>query len=234
MNKVASSESVQVPIPMTALDDSGVFCWNRIGVQGDSSCPRLREVVHCHNCPIFSDAGRMLFDRPPPDGLIEERTREVGRVEPREADDLQSALLFRLGTEWLLLDAVNIVEVAEPRVIRRIPRRTDAVFLGIVNIRGELRLAFDLRQLLGIAPVEGNSRGQSRFVVIHWERQAWVFPADEVSAVIRYGRGRESSPPSTLERWKSALVRSVVEWEGKKAGKIDPGELLDRLVKHVG
>jgi chemotaxis-related protein WspD len=176
----------------------------------------------------------MLFDRPPPDGLIEERTLEVARVESRETDDLESALLFRLGAEWLLLDAINIVEVAEPRVIRRIPRRTDSVFLGIVNIRGELRLAFDLRQMLGIAALEGSPKSLSRFVVIHWERQTWVFPADEVSAVIRHGRARETGAPSTLERWKSALVRTVVDWEGKKAGKIDPGELLARLVKHVG
>ena len=231
---MTSSGTGQVQLPMTALDSSGEFCWNRIGVQGDSSCPRLKDVVHCHNCPIYSSAGRMLFDRPPPDGLIEERTLEVARVESRETDDLESALLFRLGAEWLLLDAVNIVEVAEPRVIRRIPRRTDSVFLGIVNIRGELRLAFDLRQLLGIAALEGSAKSLSRFVVIHWERQTWVFPADEVSAVIRHGRARETGAPSTLERWKSALVRTVVDWEGKKAGKIDPGELLARLVKHVG
>lgn len=230
----ARSATGLVQLPMTALDESGEFCWNRIGVQGDSSCPRLKEVVHCHNCPIYSAAGRMLFDRPPPDGLIEERTLEVARVESRETDDLESALLFRLGAEWLLLDAINIVEVAEPRVIRRIPRRTDSVFLGIVNIRGELRLAFDLRQMLGIAALEGSPKSLSRFVVIHWERQTWVFPADEVSAVIRHGRARETGAPSTLERWKSALVRTVVDWEGKKAGKIDPGELLARLVKHVG
>lgn len=55
-----------VSLPMTALDETGVFCWNRIGVQGDRSCGRLVEVVHCHNCPIFSHAGRMLFDRAPP------------------------------------------------------------------------------------------------------------------------------------------------------------------------
>ncbi len=228
------SATGQIQLPMTALDASGEFCWNRIGVQGDSSCPRLKDVVHCHNCPIFADAGRMLFDRPPPEGLIEERTLEVAQVESRDTEDLQSSLLFRLGAEWLLLDAVNIVEVAEPRVIRRIPRRTDAVFLGIVNIRGELRLAFDLRQLLGIAAVENTTKGLSRFVVIHWDRQTWVFPADEVSAVIRHGRSRENGTPSTLERWKSALVRTVVDWDGKKAGKIDPGELLSRLVKHVG
>ena len=82
--------------------------------------------------------------------------------------------------------------------------------------------------------LEGSPKSLSRFVVIHWERQTWVFPADEVSAVIRHGRARETGAPSTLERWKSALVRTVVDWEGKKAGKIDPGELLARLVKHVG
>lgn len=133
-------------------------------------------------------------------------------------EQLNSGLLFRLGEEWLIIDAMSTIEVAELRPIRRIPRRTDAVFLGMVNIRGELRLAFDLHQLLGIAPLQGADRQAGRFVVIRLDRQTWVFPTDEVSAIIRYQHSQETAVPSTLERWKSALVRSVIEWEKKRPG----------------
>lgn len=223
-----------VSLPMTALDETGVFCWNRIGVQGDRSCGRLVEVVHCHNCPIFSNAGRMLFDRAPPEEVLVERTSQTAIRTDRTMEQLNSGLLFRLGEEWLVIDAMSTIEVAELRPIRRIPRRTDAIFLGMVNIRGELRLAFDLHQLLGIAPLQGAERQAGRFVVIRLDRQTWVFPTDEVSAIIRYRHSQETAVPSTLKRWKSALVRSVIEWEKKKAGRIDSIELLARLNKHMG
>ncbi len=231
---IHSTIKESVSLPMTALDESGVFCWNRIGVQGDRSCGRLVEVVHCHNCPIFSDAGRMLFDRAPPEEVLVERTSQTAIRADRSMEQLSSGLLFRLGEEWLVIDAMSTIEVAELRPIRRIPRRTDSIFLGMVNIRGELRLAFDLHQLLGIAPIQGTDRQAGRFVVIRLDRQTWVFPTDEVAAIIRYRHSQETAVPSTLERWKSALVRSVIEWEKKKAGRIDSIELLARLNKHMG
>lgn len=113
-------------------------------------------------------------------------------------EQLNSGLLFRLGEEWLIIDAMSTIEVAELRPIRRIPRRTDAVFLGMVNIRGELRLAFDLHQLLGIAPLQGADRQAGRFVVIRLDRQTWVFPTDEVSAIIRYQHSQETAVPQPL------------------------------------
>ncbi|MEM7650108.1 MAG: chemotaxis protein CheW, partial [Cyanobacteria bacterium P01_A01_bin.70] len=33
-------------------------CWNQIGVRGDRTCPTLETVIHCHNCPVYSQAGR--------------------------------------------------------------------------------------------------------------------------------------------------------------------------------
>ena len=41
-------------LSLTTVDD----CWNRIGFCGDRSCPELAHVVHCHNCQVFSNAGR--------------------------------------------------------------------------------------------------------------------------------------------------------------------------------
>ena len=42
MNADATSTS------RSTIDD----CWNRIGVRGDASCPKLDDYVHCRNCPV--------------------------------------------------------------------------------------------------------------------------------------------------------------------------------------
>lgn len=57
-----------------ALDD----CWNRIGVQGDRSCERLDDAVHCRNCPVYERAAIALLDRPRvdmPDVAVTANTR---------------------------------------------------------------------------------------------------------------------------------------------------------------
>ncbi len=37
---------------LPSVDD----CWNRIGVRGDRSCPKLAEHIHCRNCPVHAAA----------------------------------------------------------------------------------------------------------------------------------------------------------------------------------
>ena len=43
----------------TPIDD----CWNRIGVRGDGSCPRLAGYIHCRNCPVHDAAAARVLDR---------------------------------------------------------------------------------------------------------------------------------------------------------------------------
>ena len=59
-------------------------CWNRIGVNGDRTCPELEEHVHCRNCPVFAGAARGFFDRRAPEGYLAEWAELLGRpVETR-------------------------------------------------------------------------------------------------------------------------------------------------------
>src|SRR5262245_55109050 len=132
-------------VPLNAAAD----CWNRIGVRGDRSCPELPKVVHCHNCPVFAAAGRQFLDAPSPQGYLEEWTERLTAALEETATDLQSVLIFRLGEEWLALRVQVLVEVTNPRPVRRVPHRA-GLLAGLVNIRGELHLCVRLAQLLGI------------------------------------------------------------------------------------
>ncbi|HTJ92190.1 MAG TPA: chemotaxis protein CheW [Pararobbsia sp.] len=61
-----SSRMAQVPsVHMSVVLDD---CWNRIGVQGDRTCERLTDVVHCRNCSVYAHAAMSLLDRPRADG----------------------------------------------------------------------------------------------------------------------------------------------------------------------
>src|SRR5581483_1899820 len=118
-------------LPVTADRDD---CWNRIGVGGDRSCPELASVVHCHNCPVFSDAGRRFLDSLPPDGYLDEWTARLAEGKDEGIADELGIVLFRLGGEWLALPAGALREVISSRPIHRIPFH-GGLLAGVVNVR---------------------------------------------------------------------------------------------------
>jgi len=82
-------------------------CWHTIGINGDRSCPQLTTVIHCRNCPVYSQGGRELLDRQPPPGYQQEwthllaETTENPTVSPnsREVQETRAISLATLPQE---------------------------------------------------------------------------------------------------------------------------------------
>ncbi|HTB63262.1 MAG TPA: chemotaxis protein CheW [Opitutales bacterium] len=159
-------------------------CWRRIGVWGDKSCPELAEQVHCANCPVFAEAGRSFFDRDAPEDYLREWAGVLAQASAPHEETV-SALVFRLGPQWLALPAAGVVSVSELRPVHRLPHRSGKIFSGLVNIAGELQLAFNLHALLEL-PVEAplhlslSAQIYPRLVLCRREQAAFAFLADEV------------------------------------------------------
>jgi chemotaxis-related protein WspD len=202
-------------------------CWNEVGVwaAGGATCPRLAEVVHCHNCDVFARAGRGLLDQPAPPGYLESWAEELAR--PKEGEDAASLSLFvfRIGEEWLALPATAVSEVAEVLPVRRIPRRA----AGLVNVHGELHLCFSMSAVLGIAADEH----AGRTVVIGNADGQWVFPADEVWGLLSISAHGLDDVPATIARDARAHVRYIVDWERGKISCLDEKLLFTTLQRRV-
>jgi chemotaxis-related protein WspD len=215
-------------------------CWRRIGVWGDRSCPELAKVVHCHNCPVFAAAGRRFLDGPAPEAYREEWTERLAAPPEEAATDLQSALIFRLGEEWLALRTQVLVEVAGPRPLRRVPHRGGPL-AGLVNIRGELLLCVRLDQVLGLtadaeavatAPTPDSRQLTTpgkRLIVARRDGDVWVFPVDEVDQVYRFSAGEVTRAPATLARAAARLTEAVFVWRGHAVGCLDDARLFQVL-----
>ena len=78
--------------PLTVVEDA---CWHRIGVWGDRTCPELRTVTHCQNCPVFMGAGRRFLDAPPPTDYAAEWSEQLAEPEAEAATGLIGVLVFR-------------------------------------------------------------------------------------------------------------------------------------------
>lgn len=222
------------PLPLTADQQD---CWNRIGIRGDRSCPELATVVHCHNCPVFSAAGRRFLASPPPDGYLETWTARLAEKEDEGRDEVHGVLVFRLGDEWLALPVAALREVIPLRPIHRIPFR-GGLLAGVVNVRGELHLAIRMDHLLGLthrteakddnAPVAAGN-AVSRLLVIGRADETWVFRVDEVYRVHRLAVSELKPAPPTLSRATTRFTRGVFNYRERAVGLLDEGRLFEML-----
>lgn len=208
-----------IALPQTVLDD----CWNQIGVAGDRSCPRLPDHVHCRNCPVFADGARVFFDRPAPEGYLQDWTAALAEVATALEKDLLSVVVFRLGEEWLALGTPFLAEVTLPKPTHRVPHRSNRVLVGLVNIRGQLLPRVSLHGVLGIELAEPASPSpvSARFVVVDVHGERWVFAAEAVAGVERVPRGHLRKVPGTHVNRSHGYSQGLFPWHDHHVGLLD-------------
>jgi chemotaxis-related protein WspD len=225
------------PLRTTTLSVLENDCWNRIGISGDRSCPELQAHIHCRNCPVYESAAKAFFDRPAPEGYLEEWVLDLaGPCHESDTKHL-SVLIFRLHREWLALATKAVVEVTTTRPVHVIPHRSNEVLVGMVNLRGKLELMVSLPALLGIEPSETKNEGNdppavncgARLVVIRRDASTWVFEADEVPGVRRFPQDVLKNVPSTLANPESSFSKSIIHWHDRSVGYLDENRLFSAL-----
>jgi chemotaxis-related protein WspD len=225
---VTASES-QLKDPVRLQTEA---CWNEIGVQGNATCQKLKEVTHCRHCSVYSAAGVRLLDRPLLPDYRRAWTEHFARKKALPAPAKTSALVFRIAAEWFALPAQAFQEVAERRLVHSLPHRRQSIVLGLANVRGELVICASLGHLLGLdqTPLRAARRpAYDRLLVANWNRQRFVFPADEVRGIHRFQPAELTEPPATLARSRDALTQGIIHWQGQAVGLLDADRLFAAL-----
>lgn len=225
------------------------YCWSEIGIEGDQSCDRLETVGHCLNCSVYHAAGRSLLDREIPLDYLQEWTQLL--AQPPEAqmgtlatavkqDSLKigqgngtlSAMVFRLGSERFALPVSILQEITRPSPIHTLPHRSNEMFLGLVNIRGEILPCASLSQFIGVdMPIDPTySRiNLRRMMVVGRQESRWVFPVDEVHRVHRFHPDELQEPPVVIAKAHQAYTQGIIDWQDKKVNYLEANRLLDTL-----
>ena len=232
------------PQPTTALTtekpprERPSECWKKIGVHGDNTCIELEEFIHCHNCPIFADAGRVLFQRKGNPAYLEEWRCVLATVtESKEKSD-QSAVVFKVSGEWLAISSQFINEIHDVRSIHKVPHLSGKVFLGIAGIRGRLRLCFSMKGLLEIGTHSNNpdystekASGQARMICMEGNQGSWVFTADDIHDVVRFSLDKIQPAPATVAKSSKSFCRGLIEIDGKSVELLDEELVFHHLRK---
>lgn len=205
-------------------------CWNRLGVQGDKSCPELKRYIHCRNCPVFERGAHALLDRDPPAGYVEEWTQLLAREKEVEARFTDAVLVFRIGAEWLALPARQCVEIVALRAIRRIPHRSNQILLGLASVRGELLLCFSLAALLSLEPA-GNTGAKAlpRLIVARKDHFSIAVSVDEVLGLLKYNKDAVQAIPATVAHAVPKFSRGMLVEGRRKIGLLDEDLIFHAL-----
>jgi chemotaxis-related protein WspD len=208
-------------------------CWNKIGVQGDSSCPELEKYIHCRNCPVYMEAAARLLDSSVPAGYLTEWTGYYARPKNAPEPGQHSLFIFRVGAEWLALPVDLVKEVASLRTVHSLPHRPSGSVRGIANVRGELLICLSLNHVLGLELSVAEPAKQRmelrRLLVIKASDGPLAFPVDEAHGIHSCAARELTAVPATVSRAATAFTHAILRWNEHSVGCLDRQLLLKAL-----
>lgn len=212
-------------------------CWNKIGVRGDGSCPELVRYIHCRNCPVYFAGAVAMLDRPAPSDYLAEWTNHFAEPKQAQESETRSAVIFRIGAEWLALPTQVVSEVTNARTIHSLPHRRSGVVIGLANVRGELVVCASLAHVLGVEPAANNQdklrKQHARLLVIRREDVRMVCPVDDVHGIHRFQSRELQEVPTTIVKAAASYSKAILSWDKHSVGLLDEERLFSMLKRSI-
>lgn len=214
-------------------------CWKTIGVWGreEPRCPRLKEVIHCRNCDVFTQAGRNLLERDLPEDYKSEWSKVLEGKKEDESLGTMSVIIFRIQGEWLALSAKIFAEIIDVGIIHTVPHRQKTILLGVINVNGEIQLCVSLERHLGLSPDEtgkdNDERSYGRMLVVNKDGEQWAFPVDEIHGIHFVYPDLFQNVPVTVAKSKTHFTKGIFRWEDKYVAFLDDDLLIYSLTRRL-
>lgn len=129
-------------------------------------------------------------------------------IADRRADENQQLVTFFIDGQHLAVGVLQVQEIIQPQPMTPIPT-AEPHFAGLINLRGQIVTAVDLRLLLGFPP--SADRGACMNLVVNAEGGAISLLFDGIGDVIHVANHMVERPPGTLDAKMRRFVRSVVK-----------------------
>lgn len=110
------------------------------------------------------------------------------------------------------IEVVEVQEVLKYHEMTQVPLAPH-VIMGLINLRGQIVTALDLRKRLNMPPRQSDRRPMN--VVIRNGDSHVSLLVDEIGDVLEAEEGHFEAPPATLDPATKELVRGVYKLEGR-------------------
>ncbi len=175
-----------------------------------------------------------LLDREVSEEYLREWSAHVAAKQNVVQVGKRSAVIFRVGAEWLALPTGVFQEVRERCTIRTLPHHRGGILSGMVNVRGELVLCVSLEALLGLEKaVEKKGSSPERLLICKPPGGRIAFPVNEVQGVYHYHSEDLRPAPATLTKAAGVYITDVLPWRDRTVGNLDDELLFYALDKGI-
>ena len=131
---------------------------------------------------------------------------------------------FLVGGMLFGLDVFCIQEVIRYQTLTAVPLAPPAV-AGLINLRGQIVTAIDLRARLGLPPRRAGERPLN--VVVRTGDGAVSLLVDEIGDVIEVDDDSFERPPDMLDDSARALIRGAYKLKGRLLLVLDAARTID-------
>ena len=114
---------------------------------------------------------------------------------------------FHVGELLLGIEVAQIQEVLRDTKVTPVPK-TPAAVSGLINLRGQIVTAVDLRTLFGLDG-EQNTDGGSVMLIVDSDAELHSLAVDSVGDVVEVEENDYEEPPDTLKGESRKLIRGA-------------------------
>jgi purine-binding chemotaxis protein CheW len=135
----------------------------------------------------------------------------AGAPSQRRAEPRQYSTFFVDGL-YFGMDVLDVQEVLKHQEMTPVPK-AQAVISGLINLRGQIVTAFDMRRRLGVAAA--HSEKPPLNFVIRTEDGAVSLLVDEIGDVIEVRQEDFELPPKTVSEVAREIIEGVYKLDGR-------------------
>jgi purine-binding chemotaxis protein CheW len=119
---------------------------------------------------------------------------------------------FYVSDLYFGIDVLNVQEVLRYQEMTRVPLAPD-VIEGLINLRGQIVTAVDLRKRLNVKPRDPDSMPMN--IVVQSDDGAVSLLVDEISDVLEVNPASYEPPPQNLPPEQRELIEGLYKLDGR-------------------
>jgi len=160
--------------------------------------------------------------------------RALEYAQPVRIDDSahQNYLVFSVGANRFALPMQALDEIATLSGGIGFETAT-SVIMGLTNIRGEMILLLDLKNLLGLGTTVQKGDAQKILVLTDNDSHKWAFLVEKLEGVYSLNSAEFQYGNDTTEGTFGIMVKAVGEHDNKAVGLVDVGLVLEAAKRSV-
>src|SRR5271157_1212047 len=138
--------------------------------------------------------------------------------------NLRQSCTFSVADLYLAIDVLEVQEVIRYQEMTRVPT-APLVVRGLINLRGQIVTAIDLRRRLDLPPAPDDQRPMN--VVIRTDDGAVSLLVDEIGDVLEFECQKLERPPATVPAAVRELVTGIIMLEDRLLLVFDTARLMN-------